>query len=568
MLSRFARPLLLAVRRCLIAALCGPLLVGCALGPTAPNVIALRDLGSESADPVLLAQKRPVTFDAAQEQTTAFATPYDFASIDSLLIPELVPDPDSVFEPADLWEQPLRGLATPDDPTLIDPSPIAESAPEQDSEFEPGDLWARLRRGFAMPGLDNRLVREHERWYARRPEYVARMTERAGRYLFHIVEEIERRAMPTELALLPFIESAFNPKAVSRSKASGMWQFMAATGREFSLKQNVFRDDRRDVLASTSAALDYLSRLHSQFGDWRLALAAYNWGEGNVQRAIKRCRRAGKPATYGNLKLPRETRHYVPKLQAIKNLVSDPERFGLSLPELADHPYFLSVPIDRDIDVDLAARFSDVSIEEFKALNPQMNKPVILAAGTPQVLLPYDNANQFAHRMAMHRGVFASWTAWVAPKTMRLSDVAKRVGMSVTALRKVNRIPRNMRVRAGSTLLVPRSVDRKADVSERIAENGKMVLTPERRRLRRLVIKARKGDSVAKVARRHGVSASRVAKWNKVRTKTTFTAGQKVVIYTRAKPKRVAATRTKSKHVARSKRTKSNSSGVRLAMDR
>jgi len=332
----------------------------------------------------------------------------------------------------------------------------------------------------------------HERWYAKRPEYVARMTERAGRYLFHIVEEIERRAVPTELALLPFIESAYNPKAISRSKASGMWQFMAATGREFSLKQNVFRDDRRDVLASTSAALDYLSRLHAQFGDWRLALAAYNWGEGNVERAIKRCRRAGKPAVYQNLRMPRETRNYVPKLQAVKNIVSDPERFRLNLPELADHPYFLSVPIDRDIDVELAARFADVRIDEFKALNPQLNKPVILAAGTPQVLLPYDNANQFANRMAMHRGAFASWTAWVAPKTMRLSDVAKRVGMSVTALRKVNRIPRNMRVRAGSTLLVTRSVSRKADVSERIADTATMVLTPERRRLRKIVNKARK----------------------------------------------------------------------------
>ncbi len=166
------------------------------------------------------------------------------------------------------------------------------------------DLWSRVRNGFGIQDLDNDIVRGREQWYAARPDYVDRMTQRGSRYLFHIIEEVERRKMPSELALLPFIESAFNPEALSSAKASGMWQFMPATGKDFALKQNIFRDDRRNVLASTRAALDYLQRLYGMFGDWHLALAAYNWGEGNVQRAINRNRAAGLPIDYSSLKMP------------------------------------------------------------------------------------------------------------------------------------------------------------------------------------------------------------------------------------------------------------------------
>ncbi len=232
-----------------------------------------------------------------------------------------------------------------------------------------------------MPDLDNDLVRERERWYADRPDYVARMTERGSRYLFYIVEELDKRGMPTELALLPFIESAYNPQAISVASASGMWQFIPSTGRDFELKQNVFRDDRRDVLASTRAALDYLQKLHDMFGDWQLALAAYNWGEGSVQRAVARNQKTGLPTDYESLKMPAETRLYLPKLQAVKNIVLRPDDFGLKLPELFNHPYFLSVPIEHDIDVALAVRLSGLPVDEFQTLNPQMNRPVILAAG-------------------------------------------------------------------------------------------------------------------------------------------------------------------------------------------
>jgi len=396
------------------------------------------------------------------------------------------------------------------------------------------DLWVRVRRGFAMPDLDNDLVRNREQWYATRPDYVQRMTERGGRYLFHIVEELERRGMPTELALLPFIESAFNPQAMSSAKASGMWQFMSATGKDFALKQNVFRDDRRDVLASTRAALDYLQKLYGMFGDWQLALAAYNWGEGSVQRAIARNQSLGLPTDYASLKMPAETQYYVPKLQAVKNIVARPADFGLTLPALRNHPYFLSVAIDRDMDVAVAVKLAGISTDEFQTLNPQMNKPVILAAGTPQVLLPYDNANLFIRRLPSHHGQLASWTAWVAPKTMHPSAAAKEVGMSEAQLRDVNHIPPRMLVKAGSTLLVPRAESRQADVSVAVADNATMALAPDAPPLRKLSLKAGRKDSVASVAKRYRTSAVQVAQWNGVNPTAIFKPGQTVVVYVAA----------------------------------
>jgi len=215
----------------------------------------------------------------------------------------------------------------------------------------PQDIWDRLRRGFSMPDLDSDLVRERELWYSSRPDYVDRMTERGRKYLFYIIEELERRNMPNELALLPFIESAFNPQAISSAKAAGIWQFMPATGRTFDLKQNMFKDDRRDVLASTRAALDYLHKLYNMFGDWHLALAAYNWGEGRVQRAINKARQSGLSTAYADLPMPMETRFYIPKFQAVKNIVSNPESFRITLPDIQNHPYFQTVEIDRDMDV-------------------------------------------------------------------------------------------------------------------------------------------------------------------------------------------------------------------------
>jgi membrane-bound lytic murein transglycosylase D len=425
-----------------------------------------------------------------------------------------------------------------------------------------GDLWARVRAGFAMPDLDNELVRKWEQYYSQRPDYVQRMTARGARYLWHIVEEIDRRGMPSDLALLPFIESAFDPQALSVVRAAGMWQFMPGTGRDFELTQNIFRDDRRDILASTRAALDYLQRLHGQFGEWQLALAAYNWGQGNVQRALARNAKRGLGSGYQDLRMPEETRNYVPKLQAIKNIVSRPQDFGLVLPPLEDHPFFTTVAIERDIDVELAAQLSGLTLEQFRQLNPQHNKPVILAAGTPQVLLPYDQANRFLRALNSHRGTLASWTAWVAPRTIKPKEAAHLVRMTEEELREVNRIPARMLVKAGSTLLVPRSA-RHADVTEAVAETATIAFAPEPRPLRRLQVKVRgkRPVTVAALAKRHGMTAASLAAANGISAHASLRPGQLVTILLPARAS--TATRLTRKHVPA--RTKRASARVRTA---
>ena len=404
----------------------------------------------------------------------------------------------------------------------------------------PADLWERIRRGFAMPDLAVDQVQDRERWYADRPDYIQRMTARSSKYLYHIVEELEQRNMPTELALLPFIESAFNPQAVSSARASGMWQFMPRTGKHFDLKQNAFRDDRRDVLASTRAALDYLQRLHGMFGDWHLALAAYNWGEGNVGKALARNKRLGEPLNYTELRMPAETRMYVPKLQAMENLVANPDVLGVTLPTIPNHPYFQTVPLPRDADVAAIAKLAEVSMDDFKALNPSAHRPVMLASGTPHILLPWDNAEIFQRNLESHDGQLASWTAWVAPKNMKVADAAKRVGMSEEELRTVNKIPPRMLIKAGSALLVPRSISHQKDVSEKLADNGQLNLAPEQV-LRKQVVKARKGDTMASVAKRYKVSVDQLADWNKLALNSSLKPGQKVMLMLPGKAKKSKA---------------------------
>lgn len=434
-------------------------------------------------------------------------------------------------------------------------------------DAERDQLWQRLRDGFAFPELDSELVRKWEQWYAHDPAYVQRMAERSRRYLFHIVEEVQRRGLPTELALLPFIESAFNPQASSRAAASGMWQFMPDTGKDFELHQSVFRDDRRDVLASTRAALDYLQQLHDMFDDWQLALAAYNWGQGNVTRAIDLNRHAGLATDYEGLssRMPQETREYVPKLQAVRNIVTRPEEFGLSLPVLSDQPYFLSVPIDRDIDVALVARLSGLSLAEIQQLNPQLNKPLIVAAGTPQVLLPYDNANRFIRSRSLHRGPLASWTAWVAPRNLSVALAARHLGIAEDELRELNQIPPRMLIKRGSVLLVPRAADAD-DVAEHIADNGTLMLMPDLPPLRRVYLKAGpKGDSVAAVARRYRVNARQLAKWNGITRAGRFKRGQRIVVMlpaSRGHPARIGAT---SRSIKAVKAVSASTKGKRTA---
>ncbi len=362
------------------------------------------------------------------------------------------------------------------------------------------------------------------------PDYVERMTGRSQKYLYHIVEELEQRHMPTELALLPFIESAYNPQALSVAKAAGMWQFVPGTGRDYNLKQNMWQDERRDVLASTSAALDYLSRLHDMFGDWHLALAAYNWGEGNVQRAIARNEAAGLPTDYESLRMPSETRNYVPKLQAVKNIVTNPQMYGLSLPDIPNHPYFVTVTTARDIDVTMAAKLAGMPVEEFRSLNPSFAKPVILGATNPQILLPFDNATAFQRNLKSYSGALSSWTTYTVTERSRPAAIAEKIGVDADTLMSVNRIPAGMRLKPGSTIVVPRNDDDDEDISADVAESAVLAVEPDVPDTRKMVIRVRRQQSIATFADRYNVSVAQVRAWNRTH-RDSIMPGQVMVLH-------------------------------------
>jgi len=319
----------------------------------------------------------------------------------------------------------------------------------------PANVWERIRAGFRLADLNNPLVQEWEQYYARRPDYVAGMMERGGRYLYHVIEEVERRNMPAEIALLPMIESAYNPQAYSRSHASGMWQFIPSTGKLYGLRQNFWYDGRRDVLAATSAALDYLENLYAMFGDWNLALAAYNWGEGAVARAIAKNQAKGLPIDYESLTMPAETRNYVPKLQAVKNIVANPEQFGITLADVPNRPYFSAVTLLRHIDVQLAANFAEISLEEFRFLNPAHNKPVIKADGSETIVLPIDKISVFQRNLAANEQPLVSWQAYTMKRSDKPQQIAAKHGMTLAELKEVNGISGKKKIVAGQTILVP-----------------------------------------------------------------------------------------------------------------
>ncbi len=343
--------------------------------------------------------------------------------------------------------------------------------------YAPSDnLWIRIRDGFQMEPMNNPQEMEQLRWLSARPDYVHRSMARSSRYLFYIVQEVNARNMPTEIALLPFVESAFVTHAKSSAKAVGLWQFMPATGKDFQLTQNVFRDERRDVLQSTDAALDYLQRLHNQFGSWELALAAYNWGAGNIAKAQKRNLAAGLPTDYESLTMPKETRMYVPKLMAYRAIVLDPSAYGIVLPQLENHPYFVAVDVGSDIDVALAIKLAEIPEDEFHSLNPSFNKPVILSNANQQILLPFGHAEIFQANLKKYTKPLSTWTAIKVSKTESVDQAAKTLGVDADALRQVNGIPKGMRIKAGSTVIIPKTGNRAGDVSSALADNASLSL--------------------------------------------------------------------------------------------
>ena len=320
------------------------------------------------------------------------------------------------------------------------------------------DIWDRIRRGFGMPDLDSPLVAEQQLFYLNRPAFLKQVFGRGGRYLYYIVDELERRGMPTELALLPMVESSYNPLAYSRAHASGLWQFIPSTGKHYNLTQDSWVDERRNVITSTNAALDYLQTIYEMHGDWHLALASYNWGEGAVKRALQRNIDEGKPAEYLYLRMPDETRNYVPKLQAIKNIVSQPELFHIELPYVANEMQFVTVNAPPGIDLGTAARHADMPLDEFLALNPGFNRPAITTPGHTFVV-PADRASRFEARLAetLHSG--SGWRTHTVEPGEGLDAIAAQYGLTVTQLRQLNGLGTQGQVGAGHALLVPDGID-------------------------------------------------------------------------------------------------------------
>ena len=322
-----------------------------------------------------------------------------------------------------------------------------------DLAVAPNDLWQRIRQGFRMPDLDNAVVRRRTREYAAAHQDLQRIFERGRIYLYHIVEEIENRGLPTELALLPIVESGYNPMARSPAQASGLWQFVPGTGRMYQLRQNAYYDGRRDIVESTDAALDYLTKLFKRHGDWHLALASYNWGENAVARAVANNRKAGRRTDYWSLRMPSETRNYVPKLQALKNIISNPTKYGIELTPIPNERYFTTVLTgERELDVALAARLAEMPLNQFKALNPGLSRAQIRSAKGMRIVLPSDKVAVFHENLARHDAgrSGASGGATRPPATTHrpavhqvvkgdtLSAIAARYGVRLAELQRLN----------------------------------------------------------------------------------------------------------------------------------
>ena len=316
------------------------------------------------------------------------------------------------------------------------------------------DVFQRIRYGFAMPDIYTDLVLTQQQWYLNRPDYLRRMVDRATPFLHYIVEEIDRRGMPMELALLPMVESAYNPTAYSRAKACGLWQFIPATGKRYNLDQNWWKDERRDIIASTTAALEYLQAIYEMHGDWHLALASYNWGEGAVARAVSRNQAKGLPTDYLSLSMPDETRNYVPKLQALKNIFSSPGLLAeLGIPRIPNRPYFATVSAPENIDIKLAAQFAEIPVQEFVALNPAHHRPVI-TPDSPMVI-PAEKFETFVNNLEAHEEnnkPLSAWQTYTLRPGDRLESVAPRFGMTVANLKAVNGI--QGKIGPGQILLV------------------------------------------------------------------------------------------------------------------
>jgi len=414
-----------------------------------------------------------------------------------------------------IWSDRGELLSEPRLDALSEP---AISAPPSALRPEYTNLWERMKAGFALPPLDSPLINKHIQYYSHKPEYLERMFERGSRYLFYIVEEIERRGMPGELALLPFVESAMNPTAISPAKAAGLWQFIPSTGKAYNLSQNWWVDNRRDPVHSTQAALDYLQRIYElQGNDWFLALASYNWGEGAVGKAVKRNQASGKSADYLSLNMPQETRHYVPKLMAIREIVANPAAFNVRLPSMPNKPYFVEVEAPLHLDLKLAARFAGMSEDEFVSLNPAHNRPVIAARTNDQIKIPADRVESFLAVMKAHEEAnkpFSRWRPYTLEQGESIQSLASRLGISAQEIMRANGL-RTSKVLPGTRLLAPAPDDKPTAMTVMTSFDGPRILEKVQRPA--LYHRVGKKETTESIARRYGVTAATLQAWNSLK---------------------------------------------------
>jgi len=388
---------------------------------------------------------------------------------------------------------------------------VSATKATENNNHSSNDLWDRIRHGFTLISLNSKAVRKQEAFYMRSPQLTRRVLNRGERYLYYIVEEIERRGMPTEIALLPIVESAFNPKAKSGSKAVGLWQFIPATGKSFGLEQNVWHDDRRDIVAATDAALDYLQYLYQIFENWELAFAAYNWGETSVRKAISKNREQGKQVDFYSLTLPRETRNHVYKILAIKNIVANPSGFCIQLNAIPDRPYFHTVEIPYHMDVTLVAKLADISMDEFKALNPAYERPIVKVLGEIRsILLPVDKVDRFSTNLEASDEPLISWQVYEIKESEDIKVVAKQYGISMRRLRAINGFSENKEIGVGERILLPRTLAHiTADISN-VREKPRHFQNNDK--LTVYIVK--KGDTLYHIARNYGLTVEEIKAWN------------------------------------------------------
>jgi membrane-bound lytic murein transglycosylase D len=392
------------------------------------------------------------------------------------------------------------------------------------------DVFDRMRAGFALDEVQEPAIDTQLSWFEHNPDYLERVFQRGQRYMYHIVTEVEARGMPLEFALLPVVESAYEPFAYSVSRAAGLWQFIPGTGVRFGLKQNWWFDGRRDVIESTRAALDYLQALHDQFdGDWLLAIAAYNVGENGVQRALVYNRAHGKPTDFWHLKLPAETRAYVPKLLAMKRLMAEPERYGLEFAVIPNEPYFAVIDTDSQIDLKIAAQLAGASYDELVALNPGYNRWATDPDGPHRMLVPIDNADGFESALkTLSPDERVRFAIHEVTRRETLASIAKQYGASAAVISKVNDL-KGGKVSAGESLKIP---EISGQLPDKVLLAASRVDRPDLggRRQRQLVYRVRAGETLSSIARRHGMPVTTLARLNNMGTADTLVAGQRLVI--------------------------------------